>query len=212
MAKNPGGSSGSSVRFVADGACVGGQWLKVGQYFGQVQADVADGEIGILQVEDILYGPIAAVDCAIGDAMYYDEETGKLTNAIGDGSLPFVGVAAEVIASATGYGLVRLNESGISPVLAFLVSEWSKQARGTVTIATGASAGTASVGTAFNAKPVLVNLQSTTGDGKIAAATPTARAVVAGGTLTLTLLDKDGAATVNAGSGNQVWSYFCDAR
>ena len=182
MAKNPGGSSGSSVRFVAAGNYVSGQWLKVGQYFGQVQADVATGDVGILQLEDIVYGAIAAVDCAIGDPLFYDADAGDLTNVIGDGSKPFVGVAAEVIASATGAGLVRLNESGIDPVIAAMVADTAKQARGVQEFGAADTAKTISVGTAFNEKPVMCTF------GQVdCGAAAVISAVVAAGTLTITL-------------------------
>lgn len=88
----------------------------------------------------------------------------------------------------------------------------AKLKTGTVTIATGDSAGSAAMGAAtWNAKPVVVTLQSTTGDGKIAAAVPFVKAVIAASTLTVTLLDKDGVATANAGTGNLVFSYLTNA-
>lgn len=212
MAKNPGGFSGSRIPFVADADYAAGDWAKSGAFFGQVCETVATGDTGQLLVESVVYGPFAAVTVAAGDPLYFDESAGVVTNDPDTGTNSFVGVAVDAVANDALFGLVRLNESGIDPYDAILLGFISGLKSGTVTIATGASAGTASVGTACNGKPVQVTLQSTTGDGKIAAATPTARAVVAAGTLTLTLLDKDGAATVNAGSGNQVWSYFIDAR
>lgn len=79
---------------------------------------------------------------------------------------------------------------------------------GTVSIASGANNGTASIGASYNGKPVVVTLQSASG--AIAAALVQYKAVVAGGTLTVTLIDKDGAG-VNAGS-DLVFSYLADAR
>lgn len=80
---------------------------------------------------------------------------------------------------------------------------------GTVSITSGANNGTAALGAAtWNGKPVVVTLQSAAG--ALAAALVQYKAVIAAGTLTVTLIDNSGAG-VNAGS-NLVFSYFADGR
>lgn len=74
---------------------------------------------------------------------------------------------------------------------------------GTVAVASGASAGTASVGTSWNSKPVLVSLA--TAAGAIAAADAYFTAAVAAGTLTVTVRDVAGVAQ-NASS-NLTFAY-----
>ena len=84
---------------------------------------------------------------------------------------------------------------------------------GSVTIASGASAGTVAMGAAtWDGKPVTVTFHASAGNGKIGTNVPIARAVVASGTLTLTLLDKNGAEQNNNSSGAQTWFYIADGR
>ncbi len=84
---------------------------------------------------------------------------------------------------------------------------------GTVTIASGASAGTVAMGAAtWNGKPVTVTLSASAGNGKIGAAVAVARAVIAANTLTVTLLDKNGAPEPNTSTGAQTWNYIADGR
>lgn len=88
-------------------------------------------------------------------------------------------------------------------------ADLAKIKSGTVSIASGANNGTAAMGAAtWNSKPVVVTLQSAAGP--VAAALIQYKAVVAANTLTVTLIDKDGAG-VNAGS-DLVFSYVTDAR
>lgn len=137
---------------------------------------------------------IAAVAAAVTDTGT-GGNAGKLVKLDGDGLLDGFDVNAALTAAAAA--IVAL----------------AKLKSGTVTIAAGASAGTVAMGAGtWDGKPVTVSLQASAGDGKIAAATPTARAVIAAGTLTVTLLDEDGVATVNASSGAQTWSYVTDGR
>ena len=84
---------------------------------------------------------------------------------------------------------------------------------GSVTIASGASAGTVAMGAAtWDGKPVTVTLSASAGNGHIATSVPIARCVIAAGTLTLTLLDKNGAAENNTSTGAQTWHYIADGR
>lgn len=79
---------------------------------------------------------------------------------------------------------------------------------GTVSIISGANNGTASIGATYSGKPVVVTLQSASAS--LAAEVVQVKAVVSAGTLTVTLIDKNGAG-VNAGS-DLVFSYLADAR
>lgn len=101
--------------------------------------------------------------------------------------------------------------AAINEVVASVAADVAKMAkikRGTVAVATGANNGTAAMGAAtWDGKPVVVTLQSATG--ALAAALVQFKAVVAAGTLTVTLIDKDGAG-VNAGS-DLVFAYHVDA-
>ena len=132
---------------------------------------------------------------ANGSKLYWDVTNARLTLSK-KGGTP-IGTAQKAAANPSSTGWVQMN-AGTGP----------RMRTGTITIAAGASAGTVDlVDSDFDSKFAFCQYVSATGDGKIAAAVPLFKAAIAAHVLTLTLIDKDGAATVNAGSGIQTWNY-----
>ena len=213
--KNIGGVSGSRIPFViADSTASPGSWRQVGQFFGivdSVDSSTADGvgQIGdsaSLLVETVVRGLTAAVTAAQGDALYYDAGAGNVTTDAVAG--PFIGAAVDGFASGDGNARVRLNESAVDPLADAITAYTGKIKNGTVAVASGANHGTHAMGAGtWDGKPVVVTLQSAAG--ALAAAVVQVKAAIASGTLTVTLIDKDGAA-VNAGS-DLVFAFHVDA-
>ncbi len=132
----------------------------------------------------------------------------------GDANAAIAAVVEAVSATGGGAGnagkLVKLDGDGKLDglVVADLGTTLGKYKRGTVAIAMGDPSGTAAMGAGtWDGKPVQATLQSAAG--AIAASVPMVKAVIAGGTLTVSLVDKDGA-PVNAGSA-LVFSFAADA-
>lgn len=142
----------------------------------------------------------------INSDLYWDVAAGKLTlTATGNYQ---IGTAIAAAANPSTTGWVLINTTSAVAAQAAV----AKLKRGTLTILTGASAGTVAMGAStWNAKPVFIQYRSSAGDGKIAAAVPFVKAIIAADTLTVTLIDKDGVATVNAGTGTMIFYYFTDA-
>lgn len=132
------------------------------------------------------------------DAAYTDVSAVTLNNtASGVTVLQFV-----TVVSAAG---VFSHACVSSSTQAF---QLSKLKSGTVTIAAGASAGTAAVGALYNGKPVLVTISSNAG--ALGAALPQFKAVVAAGTLTITAIVTAG--TAQNVTADVVLNYLIDGR
>lgn len=171
------------------------------------QTDGAIGDSVTVVSAGVYYLPKVSTDVFTINSDVYWDASAKLATTTATGNYQ-IGTATAAAANPSASGWILLNSASAIAAQAAV----AKLKRGTVTIATGVAAGTVALGAAtWDAKPVFVQYRSATGDGKIAAAVPFVKSVIAAGTLTVTLIDKDGADTVNAGSGTMTFYYFTDA-
>lgn len=90
-------SDGKSVTFTSSGAKTGGTWYKQNGFLGLLFADVADGEVGALNIECAEYktDQIDTGDTmTIGTKIYWDNGNSRFTED-GESGFPFVGIVTK---------------------------------------------------------------------------------------------------------------------
>lgn len=180
MATNVTQDSATAIQIIAGGTYTAGTPVRIGSFFGVPQSSVVSGDPVTMQIRGVckLVKVASVAAFAVGDKVYWD---GTTCTAVS--SDYFIGVCTATATSGATVLYVDLNGAIGSPIY------------GTLTVASGATTGTASVGTAYNGKAVAATLQvDGANTGKFVQ-----KAVVASGTLTVTISGDPGAggATVN---------------
>lgn len=95
------------ITVAAPAAVTSGQYVAVGQLAGVAQTDAAIGEPVSLATQGVYnLAKTSAQAWAVGDAIYWDDATGEMTNV--DTGVQ-VGVAVAVATNPTATGTVRLG-------------------------------------------------------------------------------------------------------
>lgn len=101
-------SSGLQVSVTALAAATSGEGMLIGSLFGVAQADAAIGETVALVTEGIIeHGKTSAQAWSVGDKIYWNDSTKKMTTA--DSGNTLVGVAVAAAANPSSTGVVRLD-------------------------------------------------------------------------------------------------------
>lgn len=191
---------GEVVPVVAGGTYVSGTPVRIASMFGVPVHAATSGQTVGLAVEGVWALPKTGgggITFALGAPVYWD---GSVCTATATDY--FVGLCQLAAADADTTVNVLISGEARSPVIL----------AGTATILAGQSAITASVPTAFNAKPVTVTVKGLTGGtGAFHATLPIVlKASVASGTLTITALDAISAAATAVAS-NVICYYVISA-